>query len=58
MIGSTFGKIIADQFTALRDGDRLYFENQKFDKETLNEIKHTTLSDLIMRNTDTTAMQS
>lgn len=58
VIGSTFGKIIADQFTALRDGDRLYFENQNFDKETLNEIKGTTLSDLIMRNTDTTAMQS
>lgn len=58
VIGSTFAKIIDDQFTALRDGDKFYFENQKFDKETLNEIKHTTLSDLIMRNTDTTAMQS
>jgi peroxidase len=58
IIGSTFGKIIGDQFTSLRDGDRFYFENQKFDKETLNEIKHTTLSDLIMRDTDTTAMQS
>ena len=30
-IGSTFGKIIGDQFTALRDGDRYYFENQNFD---------------------------
>lgn len=58
IIGSTFAKIIGDQFTALRDGDRFYFENQKFDKETLNEIKHTTLSDLILRDTDTTAMQS
>lgn len=58
IIGPTFGKIIGDQFTALRDGDRYYFENQKFDKQTLNEIKDTTLSDLILRNTDTTAMQS
>lgn len=58
VIGSTFAKIIGDQFTALRDGDRLYFENQGFDKQTLNEIKHTTLSDLILRNTDTTGMQS
>lgn len=58
VIGPTFGKIIGDQFTALRDGDRFYFENQGFDKQTLNEIKHTTLSDLIMRDTDTTAMQS
>jgi peroxidase len=58
IVGSTFGKIIGDQFTALRDGDRYYFENQKFDQETLNEIKGTTLSDLILRDTDTTAMQS
>jgi peroxidase len=58
IIGSTFGKIIGDQFTALRDGDRFYFENQKFDTQTLNEIKGTTLSDLILRDTDTTAMQS
>lgn len=58
VIGSTFGKIIGDQFTALRDGDRYYFENQNFDRQTLNEIKGTTLSDLILRDTDTTAMQS
>jgi peroxidase len=58
VIGSTFGKIIGDQFTALRDGDRFYFENQKFDRQTLDEIKGTTLSDLILRDTDTTAMQS
>lgn len=57
VIGPTFGKIIGDQFTALRDGDRYYFESQKFDAQTLNEIKHTTLSDLILRDTDTTAMQ-
>jgi len=58
VIGPTFGKIIGDQFTALRDGDQYYFENQGFDRQTLNEIKGTTLSDLIMRDTDTTAMQS
>jgi heme peroxidase len=58
VIGPTFGRIIGDQFTALRDGDRYYFENQKFDRETLGEIKNTTLSDLILRDTDTTAMQS
>jgi Animal haem peroxidase len=58
IIGPTFGRIIGDQFTALRDGDRYYFENQNFDRETLREIKGTTLSDLILRDTDTTAMQS
>jgi peroxidase len=58
VIGPTFGRIIGDQFTALRDGDQYYFENQGFDRQTLNEIKGTTLADLIMRDTDTTAMQS
>ncbi len=33
IIGPTFGKIIGDQFTALRDGDRYYFENQNFDRQ-------------------------
>jgi peroxidase len=58
-IGQTFGRIIADQFTALRDGDRLYFENQGFDRQTLHEIQSTTLSDIIERDTaGTTAMQA
>src|SRR6202000_3140413 len=58
-IGQTFGTLIADQFTALRDGDRMYFENQGFDHQTLNEIKSTTLSDIIERDTvATTAMQA
>ncbi|MCP3381417.1 hypothetical protein NLM31_13805 [Bradyrhizobium sp. CCGUVB4N] len=58
-IGQTFGRIIADQFTALRDGDRLYFENQGFDRQTLQDIKSTTLSDIIERDTTgTTAMQA
>lgn len=58
VIGQTFGRIIGRQFAALRDGDRLYFDNQGFDRATLSEIKHTTLSDLIMRDTDTTAIQA
>ena len=57
-IGSTFGRILSDQFEALRDGDRLYFENQGFDPQTLNDISSTTLADIIERNTDTTAMQT
>ena len=56
-IGPTFGKIIAEQFTALRDGDRLYFENQGFDRKTLAAIKQTTLSDIIARDTDTNDIQ-
>ena len=41
IIGPTFGKIIGDQFTALRDGDRYYFENQNFDKaDTEGDQEH------------------
>lgn len=57
MMGSTFTQIIARQFEALRDGDRLYYENQGFDPRTLQMIKDTSLSDLILRNTDTQYMQ-
>jgi Ca2+-binding RTX toxin-like protein len=41
------------QFEALRDGDRLWFENQGFDAKTLNAIENTTLADIILRDTDT-----
>jgi peroxidase len=57
-IGPTFARILSDQFAALRDGDRLYFENQGFNQQTLEDIRSTTLSDIIERNTDTTAMQA
>jgi hypothetical protein len=58
MLGQTFDVIVAQQFTKLRDGDRFWFENQGFDPATLNQIKQTTLSDLILRNTDTVNMQN
>lgn len=57
MVGSTFQSIIAMQFENLRDGDRLFYENQGFDAHTLATINDTTLSDIIERNTDTTVMQ-
>jgi peroxidase len=58
-IGQTFGRIIGDQFTSLRDGDRLYFENEGFDQQTLKDIESTSLSDIIQRDTlGTTAMQA
>lgn len=57
MVGETFQAIIAGQFQALRDGDRLWFENQGFDSATLNEIEHTSLADIILRNTNTKHIQ-
>jgi peroxidase len=56
-VGETFGTIIADQFERTRDGDRLWYQNQGFDAATLDAIEHSTLSSIILRNTDTKAIQ-
>ncbi len=51
--GETMTKIIVEQFSRLRDGDRFYFENDKdFSQEQIKEIKKTKLRDIILRNTD------
>lgn len=58
MVGQTFSAIISQQFQNLRDGDRLWYQNQGFDRQTLREIEGTTLSALILRNTDTQHLQA
>jgi len=57
-VGPTFQTIIARQFAALRDGDRFFWLNQGFDRRTSSLISNSTLATLILRNTDTTALQA
>ncbi|MEL6865681.1 MAG: peroxidase family protein, partial [Bacteroidota bacterium] len=58
LFGETMIKIIRNQFTALRDGDRFYFENDPmFSEEDIADIRSTTMRDIVMRNTDITILQ-
>jgi peroxidase len=54
VVGQTFQTIIADQFQALRAGDRFYWLNQGFNSDLVAAISQTQLSDIVLRNTDTT----
>jgi peroxidase len=56
-VGETFAAILVEQFTALRDGDRFWWQDAGFDEATLEEIGETRLSDIIRRNTDTKQLQ-
>jgi peroxidase len=58
VVGTTFQKIIANQFAALRAGDRFFWLNQGFDSATASMISSTTLADIIKRNTNTTNLQA
>lgn len=56
-VGPAFRAIIADQFTRIRDGDRLWFEKQ-FSGRTLQKLESTTLGDIIRRDTSLTTVQN
>lgn len=51
-VGQTIKTVLADQFTRLRDGDRFWFENDPDLAHMKDEIKQTSLTDIIRRNTD------
>jgi hypothetical protein len=55
-MGATFTRIIADQFMRLRDGDRFWYENTMTGRQ-LDQVRHTTLADIIRRNTGDTNVQ-
>ena len=57
LVGETFQQIIAQQFQNLRDGDRLWWQNQGFDDATRQMIERSTLGAIEVRNNDTTAIQ-
>lgn len=57
-LGDTFAKIVADQFDALRTGDRFYWQNQEFSASMTNLVQGTKLSDILSRNSDTPDLQS
>jgi hypothetical protein len=61
MPGALFGEVIMhimmDQFGAVRDGDRFYYENDNSLGGEIETIKNTTFRDIIMRNTEVTIMQ-
>lgn len=58
MVGELIMKILERQFSLLRDGDRFYYENDPyFSAEDIEEIRNTSLHDIIMRNTDISLMQ-
>jgi len=56
-VGPLFQRILTDQFTRLRDGDRGWFE-RSFAGNDLGQIRGTHLSDVIKRNTSLTNLQS
>ena len=56
MLGELFHTIVVDQFARLREGDRFWYEDRLPD-DLLDIINHTSLSDIITRNTDIQFLQ-
>ena len=55
-LGQLAQRMMVDQFSRLRDGDRMWFENI-FTGQQLDKLEGTRLSDVIQRNTALTSLQ-
>ncbi|MGB8854465.1 MAG: peroxidase family protein [Pirellulales bacterium] len=55
-LGATFTRIIVDQFTRLRAGDRYWYQNV-LPADAVRKIQATTLADVIRRNTGVAGLQ-
>lgn len=55
-VGELFSRIIADQFTRLRDGDRFWYQNT-LNKDQVRQVEQTTLADVVRRNTTVSNLQ-
>jgi hypothetical protein len=56
-VGPLISRVLVDQFTRLRDGDRFWYQNA-FSGPQLQAIEQTTLANVIRRNTDLTNLQA
>lgn len=58
-LGPLFTRILADQFTRLRSGDRFFYLNEQWNSDELNILfQGDTLAKVIEANTDVTNLQS
>ena len=55
-LGSLFTRILVDQFTRLRDGDRFWYQNS-LPADLVKTVQSTTLADVIRRNSSVTNIQ-
>jgi hypothetical protein len=56
-VGPLIRRIVVDQFTRVRDGDRFWFE-RTFSAGVLSNLENVTLADVIRRNTTITNVQN
>ena len=55
-LGETFTKILVDQFSRLRDGDRYWYQNA-LPANAVRDVQNNSLADVIRRNTQLTNLQ-